>query len=58
MHLNIYTNSLPILSDWFRLGTVAHYTLIITYSTFIIFGIVGNLAIVLAFLTNKVYIDR
>jgi hypothetical protein len=32
----------------------AHYSLIAVYSTFIALGIAGNLAIALAFLTNKV----
>jgi hypothetical protein len=37
-----------------RLNVNAHYSLIAVYSTFIALGIAGNLAIALAFLTNKV----
>ncbi len=37
-----------------RLGTTAHYTLIIAYSVVIALGFLGNIAIIVAFLANKV----
>ena len=38
----------------FRLEPGVHNSLIVLYSLVIIFGVVGNFAIILAFLTNKV----
>ena len=38
----------------FRLEPTVHTSLIVLYSLVIIFGVIGNFAIVLAFLTNKV----
>ena len=40
--------------DNFRLEPTVHTSLIVLYSLVIIFGVIGNFAIVLAFLTNKV----
>ena len=38
----------------FRLDDFYEKTVIILYSLIIIFGVIGNLAVVLAFITNKV----
>ena len=48
-HTN-YFSSLSIV----RLEPGVHNSLIILYSLVIIFGVIGNFAIILAFLTNKV----
>ena len=46
--------NIKAIQSCFRLQPVAHYTLIAMYSMIMVLGVVGNAAILIAFLTNKV----